>query len=142
MSSATGLATPELESAIEALQDMLCERKIQFYNLDTYGTDSLVGLDKTKLKLVSLKLPSQEHKEFIRSKGNIYPDRTKCWMFHINSRALEIQYAWQKNQISTGMELAQHLVFMFRPAILSAGFLEYSTAFLKEIQCGFGKLVK
>jgi hypothetical protein len=57
VSSATALSTSELESAVETLQDILCERTIQSYDLDDYGTDSLVGLDKTKLKVVSLKKP-------------------------------------------------------------------------------------
>ncbi|KIM89809.1 hypothetical protein PILCRDRAFT_812603 [Piloderma croceum F 1598] len=141
VSLAIGLATPELESAIEALQDMLRERKIQSYDLDTYGTNSLVGLDKTKLKLVSLKQPSQEHKDFVQSQGNIYPDKTECWMFHIGSGAFEIQYGWQENQISAGTELGQRSVFAFGPAILSAGFPEHSSL-SKEIRSGFRKLVK
>jgi len=142
VSSATALSTPELESAVETLQDMLCESTIQSYDLDDYGTDSLVGLDKTKLKLVSLKKPSQKHKNFVKSQGEICPDRIKCWMFHIGSGAFEIQYAWQQKQISAGTELAQRSVFAFGSALLSAGFPEHSPDFANEIRSGFGKLVK
>jgi hypothetical protein len=39
---------------------MLHERTIQSYDLDNHGVDGLVGLDKAKIKLVSLKQPSQE----------------------------------------------------------------------------------
>jgi len=104
--------------------------------------DSLVGLDKTKIKLVSLKQPSQEYVDFVKRKGAIYPDKTKGWMFHIGSGAFEIQYAWQEKLISAGTELAQRSVFTFGPALLSAGFPEHSSAFSNEMQSGFGKLVK
>ena len=96
VSSVAALSTPELESAVEALQDMLCEREIQSYDLDDYGVDSLVGLDKTKIKLASLKQPSQEYKCFVGRKGGIYPDKTKSWMFHIGGGSFEMQYAWQE----------------------------------------------
>jgi len=40
------------------------------------------------------------------------------------------------------MDLAQHSVFAFGPALLSAGFPEHSSAFSNEMRSGFGKLLK
>ena len=141
LSSATALSTPELENTVSALQDMLCDREIQAYDLDKYGVDSLVGLDKTKIKFVSLKQPSQEYKCFVRTEGGIHPTKFKCGVFHIGSEAFEFQYAWEEEQISAGTDLAQYSVFAFGPALLSAGSPGHYTGESREMTSGFGKLV-
>jgi hypothetical protein len=44
--------------------------------------------------------------------------------------AFEMQSVWQQEQISVGTELAQHLMFMFGPALLSAGSQSTTLLFL------------
>ena len=141
-STAAAFSTPQLEGAIERLQEMLSEREIQSYIFAPNKFDDLVGLDKTKIKLVPLKKPSQKYGRFVQRVGKIYADKTKSWMFHVGNGAFEMQYAWVERVISGGAEKGQRSVFAFGPALLSAGFPEHVPDFSIEMQTGFGKLAE
>jgi hypothetical protein len=142
VNTAATLSTSELKNIVESLQEVLSEREIQSYDLVKNGLDALVGLDKTKIKLVPLKNPSGEYTTFVEKEGGVFPDKTKGWIFHVGSGAFEMQYAWQESVIAAGTEVAQRSVFAFGPALLSAGRPEHVREFSHEIRSGFGSLVK
>ena len=142
ISTAASLSTPELESTVETLQEMLQERKMHSYNFADEGFNKLGGLDKTKIKLVLLKKPSKKYSRFVEEKGKIYPDKTKGWIFHVGSGEFEIQYAFQEARIHAGTTLVQRSVFAFGPALLSGGSPEHEDDFSNRIQSGFGRLMK
>jgi hypothetical protein len=139
---AATLSTLDLKNTVEALQEMLQEREMQSYDFADKGFDKIVGLDKTKIKLVPLKKPSSKYSRFVEEKGKIYPDKIKGWTFHISGGTFKTQYAFQEGCINAGTTLAQHAVFVMGTALLSRGSPEHKDSFSNQIQRGFGRLVK
>jgi len=95
VSTAAALSTPELKSAVKALQEILSGREIQSYDLADYG------LDKTK---IPLKEPSQKYGHFVERMGEYTQTRRRAGYstsvvesWKSNMRGRRNRFPWGRN---------------------------------------------